>query len=47
MAVLYECKMIMLEDFEESPESFGSFVLYEQTGEYLIYGMLQRQQDER
>ena len=47
MAVLYECKMIMLEDFEKSPESFGSFVLYEQTGEYLIYGMLQRQQDER
>ena len=38
MAVFYGCEMIMLEDFEDEPESFGSFVLLERTQDYLIYG---------
>ncbi|MBQ9991298.1 MAG: hypothetical protein IJP31_10235 [Lachnospiraceae bacterium] len=38
MAVLYDCSIIMLEDFEGKPDSFGSYVLMEETGDYLIYG---------
>lgn len=37
MAVLYGCRVIILEDFGNEPKSFGSFALYGRTGNYLIY----------
>lgn len=42
MALLYDCGIIVVDNFEKAPRRAGSFTLYEETQDYLIYQVRSR-----